>query len=138
MDRKELLTTVGIGAVAAICTACLAACKPLDQPTSPPTNIDFTLDLNDPTYNALNTKGGFIYKDNIIVAHISDGSYVALSSICTHQGGTVAYENSPNWFHCPNHGSNFAPNGNVINGPASNSLMTYKTSLNGTSLRVYS
>ncbi|MCX6121650.1 MAG: Rieske (2Fe-2S) protein [Ignavibacteriales bacterium] len=139
MDRKEFLTTVGIGAVAAICTSCLAACKPLDNPTSPPTNLDFTLNLADPANSALKTNGGYIYKDNIIVARISDGSYVALSSVCTHQGGTVAYEIGANRFHCPNHGSNFATDGSVINGPAGSPLVTYKTSLlDATSLRVFS
>ena len=139
MDRKEFLTTVGIGAVAAICSSCLAACGPLDEVISPPTNLDFTLNLEDPANSALKTNGGFIYKDKIIVARISDGSYVALSSVCTHQEGTVAYENGANRFHCPNHGSNFAADGSVINGPAGSPLMTYKTSLlNATSLRVFS
>jgi cytochrome b6-f complex iron-sulfur subunit len=139
MDRKEFLTTVGIGAVAAICSSCLAACNPLDPIVSPPTNLDFTLNLADPANSALKTNGGFIYKDNIIVARISDGSYVALSSICTHQGSTVAYDNTANRFHCPNHGSNFAADGSVINGPAGSPLVSYKTSLlNVSSLRVFS
>ena len=138
MDRKEFLTTVGIGAVAAICTSCLAACKPLDSVVNPPTNVDFTLNLADPANSALKTNGGYIYQNNIIVARIADGSYVALSSICTHQGSTIAYDLTANRFHCPTHGSNFAVNGSVINGPASSSLMTYKTTLNATSLRVFS
>jgi cytochrome b6-f complex iron-sulfur subunit len=138
MDRKEFFTKVGIGAVAAICTSCFAGCNPLDPMTNSPTNVDFTLNLADPTNSALNTNGGFIYKDNIIVARISNGSYIAVSSICTHQGNTIAYDVTANRFHCPAHGSNFATDGSVINGPASSSLTTYKTSLNATSLRVFS
>ena len=139
MDRKEFLATVGIGAVAALCTSCLAACNPLDPMVNPPTtNVDFTLDLTTPANSALKTNGGFIYNDNIIVARTVDGSYIAVSSICTHQGNTVAYDLAANRFHCPAHGSNFATNGSVINGPAGSPLMTYKTTLNGTSLRVFS
>jgi cytochrome b6-f complex iron-sulfur subunit len=138
MDRKEFLTLLGAGTATVICSSFLESCKPLDQITNPPTNVDFTLDLNAPANSALKTIGGFVYNDNIIVARVADGSYVAVSSICTHQNGTVAYQLNGNEFHCPNHGSNFAPNGSVINGPASTSLATYKTSLNGTVLRVTS
>ncbi|RPI05350.1 MAG: Rieske (2Fe-2S) protein [Ignavibacteriae bacterium] len=138
MDRKEFLTTIGVGAVAAFCSSCLAACKPLDPMVNSPTNVDLTLNLSDPAYSALNSNGGSIYVDNIIVARISDGSYVALSSICTHQGSTVSYNEKTNRFVCPTHGSIFATNGAVINGPASNPLLSYKTTINATSLRVYS
>ena len=138
MDRKEFLTLLGVGTATVICSSFLESCKPLDQVTNPPTNVDFTLDLNAAANSALKTIGGYIYNDNIIVAHIADGSYVAVSSICTHQGGTVAYQQNGNEFHCPVHGSNFATNGSVINGPATSSLATYKTSLNGSMLRVTS
>lgn len=138
MDRKEFLALLGTGTAVVLCSAFLKACKPLDQITSPPTNVDFTLDLNASANSALKTVGGYVYNDNIIVAHVADGSYVAVSSICTHQGGTVAYQTNGNEFHCPNHGSNFSTNGSVINGPATSSLTTYKTSLNGSMLRVTS
>ncbi|HVN48684.1 MAG TPA: Rieske (2Fe-2S) protein [Bacteroidota bacterium] len=138
MDRKEFLALLGTGTAVVLCSAFLKACKPLDQITSPSTNVDFTLDLTAPANNALKNIGGYIYNDNIIIAHVNDGSYVAVSSICTHQGGTVAYQTNGNEFHCPNHGSNFATNGSVINGPANSPLVTYKTSLNGTQLRITS
>ena len=138
MDRKEFLTLLGAGTVTFVCSSFLESCNPLDQITSPPTNVDFTLDLNAPANSALKTIGGYIYSDNIIVARVADGSYVAVSSICTHQGSTVAYQLNGNEFHCPSHGSNFSTTGSVINGPAANSLMTYKTSLSGSMLRVTS
>jgi cytochrome b6-f complex iron-sulfur subunit len=138
MDRKEFLTLLGVGTATVICSSFLKACKPLDQITNPPTNVDFTLDLNASANSALKSVGGYVYNDNIIIAHLSDGSYVAVSSICTHQGNTVQYQLNGNEFHCPAHGSNFATNGSVINGPASSALVTYKTSLNGSMLRVTS
>jgi cytochrome b6-f complex iron-sulfur subunit len=86
MDRKEFLYLIGVGAAGLACGACLQACAEDDAIPSPPTNVDFILDLTDPANGPLSNAGGYIYKDRIIVAHIKDGSYVALSSICTHAG----------------------------------------------------
>lgn len=138
MNRKEFLSTLGLGAAAVACSYCLNGCKPLDNPASAPTNVDFTLDLTASSNAALKTNGGYIYNEGVIVARTGNGIYVALSQTCTHAGGTVQYVSSKNAFYCPNHGSNFATNGNVINGPASSPLTAYHTSLTGTSLRVYS
>lgn len=141
MDRKEFLATLGIGAAALACAQCFAGCQsPNGAPGVPaaPTNVDFTLDLADAANSALTRSGGYLYKDGVIVAHLTSGSYVALSQVCTHQGGTVQYVASANLFHCPVHGSNFSTSGSVLNGPAATSLVMYHTSLSGTSLRVYS
>jgi cytochrome b6-f complex iron-sulfur subunit len=139
MDRKEFLSTLGLSAAAVACGYCFGGCQSNDQVVSAPTNVDFTLDLNAPANSVLNTNGGYVYNTiGVIVARTVDGTYVALSSGCTHAGGTVQYVASGNRFYCPNHGSNFATNGSVINGPASRSLTTYKTSLSGTSLRIFS
>jgi len=138
MDRKEFLSTLGLGAAALACSYCLAGCKPLDNPITAPTNVDFTLDLTSPANAALNKNGGYIYQSGVIVARTTSGSYVAVSQTCTHAGGTVEYIASTNDFFCPSHGSNFATNGSVVNGPASSPLTRYTTVLTGTSLRVHS
>ncbi len=140
MDRKEFLSLLGLGAAAMTCSYFLAGCTPNSSNliTAPPTNVDFTLNLTDPANAALKNNGGYIYQNGIIVARTINGDYVAVSQTCTHQGGTVYYDKAGNEFHCPVHGSNFATNGSVINGPAASPLMKYSTSLSGTSLRVYS
>jgi cytochrome b6-f complex iron-sulfur subunit len=138
MDRKEFLATLGFGTAAVVCAYCLNGCSSANPVDAPPTNVDFTLDLTASANAALKTIGGYIYNDRIIIAHINDGSYVALSQTCTHQGGTVQYVTNGNDFYCPNHGSRYATNGSVINGPATKSLQKYNTTLNGTSLRVFS
>jgi cytochrome b6-f complex iron-sulfur subunit len=71
------------------------------------------------------------------VAFTNAGSYIAVSSACTHQGGTVGYNAGNNNFVCPNHGSVFNANGSVANGPASQSLKQYTTTLTGSNLRVF-
>jgi cytochrome b6-f complex iron-sulfur subunit len=138
MDRKEFLSTLGLGAAALACSYCLSGCKPLDNPITAPTNVDFTLDLTNSSNASLNKNGGYVYQDGVIVARTSSGSYVAVSQTCTHAGGTVEYMASTNRFYCPNHGSNFATDGSVVNGPASSPLARYTTVLTGTSLRVHS
>ncbi len=137
MDRKEFLSLLGIGAAAVACSYCLQGCQQNTGPTAP-TNVDFTLDLTAAQNSGLTAVGGYLYNNGVIVAHVQGGSYVAVSSICTHAGGTVYYDLANNRFHCPNHGSNFAVDGTVINGPAASPLMKYNTALTGNSLRVYS
>jgi cytochrome b6-f complex iron-sulfur subunit len=137
MERKEFLSLLGLTATALVCGP-LFGCNANDQVTAPPANIDFTLDLTNAQNSALKSAGGYLYNNGIIVAHTVKGDYVAVSSTCTHAGGTVQYVPGGNDFYCPNHGSNFSTTGTVINGPASTSLTKYNTSLNGNSLRVYS
>lgn len=136
MNRKEFISTVGMGAMALACSYCLG-CKTQD-PISAPTNVDFTLDLTNPAYAALKTNGGYLYNGGVIVARTTSGAYVALSQACTHEGTAVVYLPANNQFYCQAHGSTFATNGAVTRGPAGSPLVAYKTTLTGNSLRVYS
>jgi cytochrome b6-f complex iron-sulfur subunit len=138
MDRKEFLSILGIGTAALACGACFEGCAVDNPVAAPPTNVDFTLDLNAPSSAPLANAGGYIYQDALIVARVKSGSYAALSSACTHAGTTVYYDLTLDQFHCPSHGSNFRTDGSVANGPAGSPLMRYNTSHNGSSLRVYS
>jgi len=139
MDRREFLSILGVGGVAAACSYCLAGCTNPNAGSNimAPTNVDFTLDLTNSAYAALRNVGGYVYNAGIIVAHASTG-YVAVSYACTHQGTTVIFDASTSTFFCPAHGSRFALSGGVINGPAGSPLGSYKTTLTGNSLRVYS
>jgi Rieske Fe-S protein len=55
------------------------------------------------------------------------GGLYAISSRCTHLGCTV--ERQPDGFHCPCHGSQFAPDGQVRQGPATRPLSYLKLTL---------
>ena len=138
MDRKEFLTLASLGLTSLICGACLSGCSKDSNPVTAPSNVDFTLDMSDPSNAALTSNGGYLVKNDIIVVHTGGTTYYALSSKCTHQGATVQFDAANNRVHCPAHQSNFATNGTVINGPASSALKTYNTSLSGNSLRVFS
>ena len=138
MDRKEFLSLLGLGAAAVAIDFCLGGCQGNASIPTAPTNVDFTLNLNDQSNSALKSNGGYIYNNNVIVARTVNGTYIAVSAICTHQGATVFYNLNSNRFYCPSHGSNFATDGSVINGPAGSPLVKYNTSSAGNNLRVYS
>jgi Rieske Fe-S protein len=138
MTRKEFLKSLGLGAAAVALMTCLQDCKS-DTVAPAPTSVDFTLNLDDAANAELKKTGGYIYKDQIIIARNIRGQYIALYKICSHQGFTVVYDKSNDVIFCPNHGSNFSDDGNVINGPAYIGLRKYNTALTGNNmLRVYS
>ena len=138
MERKYFLSLIGMGA-SSLVLGCLAGCTKGQGTSSPaPTNVDFTLDLTQPANAQLNNNGGFIYNNGIIIARTLAGQFIAVSQICTHQNVSVSYIASSHEFYCSGHGGVYSETGQVISGPPPAALVTYKTSLNGTMLRVYS
>lgn len=58
-----------------------------------------------------------------------EGGVFAISLVCTHLGCIVRPE--ADGFHCPCHGSRFAPDGHVVRGPAPKPLEWYEVSRAG-------
>ena len=142
MERKAFFSSLGFSAgmifLAPVMTSCSKSEDTTTTDSTPNTSaVDFTLDLTSSAYSSLNSNGGSVIKNNIIIAKTSSGAFVAVSAVCTHQGSTIGFESAASRFHCPNHGSNFATDGSVINGPALTALKKYNTQLTGTNLRVY-
>lgn len=138
MERKEFLSLLGMGA-SGLALSCMGGCvKDQGDTPPPPVNVDFMLDLNDVANEQLRTNGGFVYRNGIIIAHTLDGRYLAVQQLCTHANFSVGYVPNGDLFYCTLHGGTFADNGAVLTGPPKQPLATYKTSLNGNLLRIFS
>jgi len=63
---------------------------------------------------------------NLFILHDEEG-FAAVSAVCTHLGCVVA--SGPDGFECPCHGSRFARDGRVTQGPAPSPLAWFELSL---------
>lgn len=137
MKRQDFIKAIAAGGVGTYVLACAAGCSKENTVAGPSSTVDFTLDLTDAANSALNTSGGYIYSNNLIIVN-EKGTYVALSQACTHDGGQVAYRSGTNDFRCPLHNAIFNATGGVVSGPAPSALRKLNTTLTGTKLRVFS
>ena len=136
MERKEFLKmSLGLLGITAIPAAMVVSCS---KQKFADTNVNFTLDLTAPANASLNTANGYIVNGNVIVIRTGASSYVALSTICTHQGCNVSYVPSYSELVCPCHGGAYSLSGAVISGPPPAPLTQYKTTLSGHMLTVTS
>jgi len=118
----------------------LASCEKEETPAdgggnNPPPGNDLTIDLSDAANSALNSDGGFAVKSGKIIIN-DNGSFIALSAVCTHQGCTVGYNSTNKTLPCPCHGSVFANTGSVVTGPANTPLATFSVTRNGNILTI--
>lgn len=148
MKRSEFIRSLGLGSgalMAFYCLGTLSSCTNesdlLSSSTVNPSTgkIDFVLDLTLDANKVLASTGGFLYNENIIIAKVKSGAYVALSKVCTHQGTTVVYQKDTDDIYCPNHGSMYDITGKVTKSPAPLPLKMYITDYNTSTmkLRVY-
>jgi len=140
LSRKDFLELISIGAAALIIPSCLglASCQKNNTSASSPSTsqtVDFTVDVSS---GNLSKTGGYIVQNGVIIARTNSGTFIAVASACTHQGGILEYVASSNNFYCPLHGARFSATGSVTSGPANTALQKFNTTLTGTSLRVFS
>ncbi len=158
-NRAEFLRSLGLstGALMALyCMGTLTSCsKGADPapvtPTPTPTPgtstgltgntdkakgaIDFTLDLSNANYSRLKTEGEFVQVNDFVVAN-AKGTMVALSNVCTHQGGQLQFRKATNDFECNLHQGQYNLDGTVKKDPPTKAVVAYKTALTGNNLRV--
>ena len=96
--------------------------------------VDFTLDLDESAYDALNAVGGYVRINKVVIAAVSEGTFVAVTQICSHQGAeNITFRSLNNDFYCTQHGAIFDLDGKGLNSNGSKGILIYKTSLSGTS-----
>ncbi len=140
MERREFLESLGIGAAFVLTATCLGSCKS-DAETPTPSGIDFNLDLNAAANTSLKNNGGYVVDTSrkIVIARDNGGNYVAVGLTCPHENrDNILFDGGKNKFRCTVHGSEFDLQGKVSQGPADKAIALYKTSLSGTTLRVFS
>jgi cytochrome b6-f complex iron-sulfur subunit len=133
MNRRDLIQRVLLGGtVLVLAPSVLNSCTkdtvtdPVNDPVkggTPGTKIDLDLSLSENL--GLNTTNGSKIVQGIIVINTGGGNFVALSSICTHQGCIVGYDAGAGDIKCPCHGSVYTTSGSVITGPAPSALRSY-------------
>ncbi|TAH21619.1 MAG: Rieske (2Fe-2S) protein [Cytophagales bacterium] len=155
MNRKDFLKQIGFSGAAIFATYCtggLAACSssannqnsvvstPDGAVVTPVKNgTDFTLDLGAAENVALTKQGGFLVRNGVVIAFTTQGTYAAVTQICSHEGrAQVIYQSSQNNFYCSAHGALFDTKGIGLNKDGKNGLKVYNTTLTNNLLRIYS
>ena len=135
MNRRDLIRNIAAGtATLFIVPSFVTSCE--DDPEDPNTDPDtLTIDLADNKYSSLTTTGGSHIEGSIIIINTGD-QFLALSSVCTHQGCEVSYNHGNSNLPCPCHGSVFNTTGAVLQGPASSPLRKYDVSQEGDTLTI--
>lgn len=139
MERRELIQRILTGGAALVFVPSILNSCTKDSATDPgddPQPAKINLDLSLPANSSLNNTGGSIITQDVLVINKGDGNYVALSSVCTHQGCTVAYNSGVDQIQCPCHGSVYTTSGSVVTGPAPRALKSYPVSLTGNILSI--
>ncbi len=122
-----MLRTMQAGAAVVIPLTVVSCSKDDDNDIDPPdgNGNNIVIDLDSQDYTLLNTAGNAVVINNIIIANIGNDQFVALSAVCTHNGCQITYNHSNGNFPCPCHGSIFAADGSVVEGPASTAVKRY-------------
>ena len=134
MERKDFLNLLGTSAVTLSIFSLIESCSKTGS--SPAGNVDFNLDVSLSQNAVLLSNGGYLISNNVIIINLA-GTYVALSSICTHEGCSVGYNNGARNLQCPCHGAVFATSGAVLRGPAQTSLKQYQVDISGNILHIF-
>lgn len=140
IKRNDFLKSLGLKGASLMAIYCganaLSSCQN-ESDVAPSGAVDFTLDLTNASYSALNTVGKFITYNKVVIARISATSFAAVTQICSHQGQEqIVYTGSG--FYCSVHGASFSITGAKTNNVSSKGITAYQTTLTNVSLRVFS
>ena len=140
INRNEFLKSLGLKGAALMAVYCgvagLTSCKNEASGVTPNVAAGtelLSLDLG--TTTALKSVGGYIQQNNVVVAQVSSGKYVAVTQICSHEGRTQVIFKSGEFF-CTAHDARFDTTGKGLNSNGSGGLKLYTVTVTGTTLKV--
>lgn len=141
MKRRDLFRQILVGGtVFLIAPATFTSCEEDNGPdpggNNNNNNDPLVIDLTASQNAALATAGGYIVRSGVIIINMGSDTFIALSSICTHAGSSVNYNNSTGNIQCPTHNSVFNTSGSVLSGPASSPLPKYTVTKSGNILTI--
>lgn len=131
-DRRDFMRA----GTAAIAVALLPSCASLVTRRVPLENGSIRLSLRQ--HPELSEPRGSLrllpdgWEDPVYLLVLENGSFAAVSSICTHRGCTVDL-GGPG-LACPCHGSQYDREGRVMRGPANRALTRYPVRVSGDQL----
>ena len=138
MNRKQFLSSAcalcGLGVVGSL--AVLESCKKSSTHTPQGPTVNFTLDISQPANTALNSVGGSVATQGVVIARTGGSTWACVAQACTHQGCNIGYNSNAIRFDCPCHGATFDTNGNGVNGPSEIPVKKYAVTQNGNILTV--
>jgi cytochrome b6-f complex iron-sulfur subunit len=146
MKRREFTRWMTAGAIATSLPVAIAACSNSGSSTSAissPTasSVAAAPSAGSATVTALD-QAGFVEitvngKPGTIVRNPDKKDEIlAVNTMCTHKGCTVAWKADQKAFVCPCHGAKFSASGTVTNGPAEKPLTPYKVKVTGDKIMV--
>lgn len=134
MKKREFLKSASSLSVLSVLGISLESCSDEDEPT--PVNNALTVDITEASFAALQNDGEWVLhpNQNYLLVNVG-GNIRAFSSRCTHQGCTRDWSFSTN-ATCTCHTSVFNVDGDVVSGPAPQSLTSVKVTRNGNILTI--
>lgn len=137
-----IMSTFGV----AFFTSCTSAEDTDPNPVTPPPAVNvpngITVSGNTVTVNLsiqtrLAVAGGWLLINTAktLVANIN-GTFIAMTSVCTHSGCADSWNFTNSQFTCTCHNSIFDTAGRVLQGPAAAPLQVYTASVSGTTLTI--
>jgi cytochrome b6-f complex iron-sulfur subunit len=139
INRNEFLKSLGLKGAALMAVYCgvagLTSCKNEDGVTPAVASGTQLVSLDLSATTALKNVGGYVQNNNVVIAQVSAGKYIAVTQICTHEGQKqVIFQGGE--FYCTAHGARFDTNGKGLNSNGSGGLKLYTVTVTGTTLKV--
>jgi nitrite reductase/ring-hydroxylating ferredoxin subunit len=143
VTRRELLVLAEVGVAAAAFGGCALLRGGASHPTLPPgqekiegksLHIPLSSLASLHTGDVIEVKPGKPYPELLLVAPGIDGIWRVAAAHCTHKGCIVDWNAQVTEWQCPCHGSRFAADGHVLEGPADKALPVPPSRVEGDAL----